>query len=76
MVVCAGIPNSASMVTVYAPAWTTVVVRVPHNKLRVTIHAPAWTKVVVCVGTPSITICDVSPPYAGFSSIAMLRTGT
>ena len=66
------------MVTVYAPAWTTVVVcaGTPHNKLRVTVHASAWTKVVVWVGTPSVTIYDVSPPYAGFSSNTMLCTGT
>ena len=78
VVVCAGTPNDASMVTVYAPAWTTVVVcaDTPHNKMRVTIHAPAWTKVVVCVGTPPVTICNVSPPNAGFSSNAMLCTGT
>ena len=61
VVVCADTPKNASMVTAYAPAWTTVVVcaGTPHNKLRVTIHAPAWTKVVVCVGTPSATFCDV-----------------
>ena len=38
--VCAGTPNNASMVTVYPPAWTTVVVcaGTPRNKLRVTIQ--------------------------------------
>ena len=43
------------MVTVYAPAGTTVVVcaGTRHNTLRVTIHAPAWTRVVVCAGTPN-----------------------
>ena len=58
---CAGTPNNASMVSVYAPAWTTAVVcaGAPHNMLRVTIHAPASTKVVLYVGTPSVIICDV-----------------
>ena len=54
-VVCAGTPNKASMVTVYAPARTTVVVcaGTPRNKLKVTIDAPAWTKALVRAGTPN-----------------------
>ena len=46
--VCAGTPNNASMVNVYAPAWTQW-----NNESKVTIHAPAWTRVVVCTGTPN-----------------------
>ena len=54
--------DNASMVIVYAPAWTIVVVcaGTPHNTLRVTIHAPAWTKVGVCVCTPSVTVTCIA----------------
>ena len=74
------------MVTVYAPAGTTVMVcaGAPHNTLRVTIHAPAWTKVtihapawtrvVVCAGTPNnVSMVTV---YAPASTTVVVCAGT
>ena len=55
MVVCAGTPNNASMVTVYARRGRRWI-----NESIVTVHAPAWTGVVVCADTlnnaPMVTV--------------------